>query len=678
MDGNYRKHGIYFITALSLLLILMSPMLALGNVTLAAPPEDYVVWETIGNPDYLDPHVNYESFGSWVMHNVYETLYTYEWDSDNAEPTVPLLAETLEISTDGRNYTFTLRQGITFHDGTPFNASCVKYNIERVLGVFDGLGPAWMIAEPILGGQIIEDAVYSYGEGSTEHVVAYTAWKAGNDAGTGALIVLDDYVIRIRLVNAYAPFLAALTHTVGSMMSPTYVETHGGIVIGEHNSWMDAHMCGTGPYMLEGWAPNDRILLDRNDNYWRKTAAQTMNPNYGSIGTVSIKTNEEVNSRILNIQSGETDGCYWPTTHAYEVYNGVTEDSGDGTIKSNNPNLKVWCGEPTFDVTFLGFNMNPTYSISGVQVESAFTIIETREAFSYAFDYQTFIDSGVNGFGIQQQGPIPQGMFGHDDSLFMYSYDLTKAQTAWNAAMASGLDAIWANASYEFTMYYNSGNTVRASAYLIIKNGITDLLAMPGTTQPSETLEITVQSLEWSNYLSMVRNRQLPIYFLEWTADYADSDNYIGPFVKSTGTYPNRIGLGISDGWNAAEVDGWIDDAVQTLNGATREGIYFDIQEAIVDQVAYIWCYQSTNFHVEHERMNGYTFNPMHDVYFYHRWKGEGVTTTETTTTNTTDDPFVFDLTIISYSITIGSIVVIIIIVILIMKRRTSSYPTYG
>ena len=204
-----------------------------------APTDQSIVWETIGNPEFMDPHVNYETFGSWVHYNIYETLYTYPWNSADTSASEPLLAESLEISSDGLNYTFTLRQGVTFHDGTAFNASCVVYNIERMLAIFDGWGPAWMIAEPLLGGGAIEDAVYGEGEGSAEHIAAFNAWKADNDAGTGALIVLDTYTVRVRLAYAYTPFLAALTYEVGAMMSPTYVEAHGGVVIGEHNTHMD-------------------------------------------------------------------------------------------------------------------------------------------------------------------------------------------------------------------------------------------------------------------------------------------------------------------------------------------------------------------------------------------------------------------------------------------------------
>lgn len=587
----------------------------------APPTNQSIVWETIGNPEYLDPHTDYETFGSWISFNVYETLYTYSWSTADTSPSVPLLAESLAISSDGLNYTFTLRQGVTFHDGTPFNASCVQYNFERALAIFDGFGPAWMIAEPILGGQAIEDAVYEYGEGSPQHIGNYTPWKAANDAGTGAIIVLDTYTVRIRLAYAYAPFLAAITYEVGAMMSPTWVQAHGGITIGEHNTYVDQHTCGTGPYMVVDWTPDVKIDLELYTNYWRAAASKATHPFSGAVSEISIKTNEEVNSRILNIQAGESDGTYWPTSHAFEIWNNVTGADGDGTLKSKNANIKVWAGNPTFDVMFLGFNMNPYYNQSGSLVQSPFTLKETREAFSYAFDYQTFINSVVNGFGIQLQGPVPQGMFGHKNDLFMYEYDLDDAQTAWNAAMTKGLDAILANGSYELTIYYNSGNTVREAACLLMKDGITALLDMAGTTQPSEDLTISVQALEWANYLYQVRNRQLPIFFLGWAPDYADPDNYVGPFVKSTGTYPLRIGLGVSEGWDEAEVDGWIASAAQSQDQTTRQNLYYQIQEAIVDHCAYLWCYQATSFHVERAVMNGYVYNAMHDPYFYHYWK---------------------------------------------------------
>jgi peptide/nickel transport system substrate-binding protein len=674
----------------SMLLLFMVPLFAVpineGFTANAlyerrAAQANVLIWETIGNPEYLDPHTDYESFGSWISFNVYETLFTYSWDTADTSPSVPLLAESVDISADGLNYTFTLRQGITFHDGTPFNASCVRYNIERGMAIFDTWGPIWMLAEPLLGGQAVEDAAFEYGEGSTQHEGNFTEWQAANAAGTGALIVMDTYTIRMRLAYPYAPFIAALTYAVGAQMSPTWVEANGGVVIGEHNTYVDEHTCGTGPYMVTEWTPDDRIVLSLNENYWRADETEVaIAPlaNAGSIDTVIIKTNEDTSTRILNIQAGESDGVYWPTASAQLIYNNVTGPSGDGTLKSKIDGLKLWAGEGTYNVMFLGFNMNPTINQSNTITQSPFTDINVRKALSYAFNYSVYIDSVLNGFGLQLQGPIPQGLFGHDDDLFMYEYNLTAAVEYWNLAMAAGLDDVWANNSYSLEIYYNSGNDNRELASLMMKDGIDAIIAHPDSTDPSSDLTITVQGLEWASYLYQVRNRQLPIFFLGWMPDYADPDNYIGPFVKSTGTYPLRIGLGISEGWNATYVDGLINEAAQTADEQDREDLYYEIQELIVDQVAFLWVYQEANFHVEHEDVYGYVFNPMHDEYFYHYYKVVDSTTTssettsETTPTNTTTPtttPPPVDMTLIYIAVGAG-VVVVLLIVVVVMRRR--------
>jgi peptide/nickel transport system substrate-binding protein len=590
---------------------------------LSPPPArpSTLIYETIGNPEYLDPAVDYESFGSFISFNVYETLYTYEWDSANTDPVVPLLATGYTVTADGLNYTFTLRQGVTFHDGTPFNASCVKYSFERALAIFDTFGPAWMIAEPMLGGQAVEDAAYEFGPGSTEHTAAYNTWKAANDAGTGAITVLGTYSIMIRLAYAYTPFLAAMTYEVGAIVSPSYVEAHGSVVIGAHNTWMDSHTCGTGPYNMSDWQPDVQIVLDLYPNYWRAAASKSQFPHSGNVAQVVIKTNEDVNSRILNLKSNTTDIAYWPVSHATEIWNNVTGPNGDGTLKSSIPYLKLWCQEPTFDVMFLGFNMNPLLNRSGVITQSPFVNKDLRVAFSYAFDYDAFIDNVLNGFGQQAQGPIPIGMTGHDSELAMYEYDLDLAVDAWNDAMAAGLNDVWENMSYTLQIYYNSGNTNRERACLLMKDGIQAIIDDPSATQPAQPLTIDVVALEWASYLYQVQHRQLPIFFLGWAPDYADPDNYVGPFVKSTGTYPLRIGLDGSPGWNATEVDGWIAAAAQEQDPTARNALYLLIQEAIVDHVAYIWAYQAQSFHVENIHSFGYVYNPMHDMYFFHYYK---------------------------------------------------------
>lgn len=582
-----------------------------------------IVYETIGLPEYMDPHKNYETAGSWIHYNIYETLMTYPWDTADSNPTNPLLATGYTISGDGLNYTFTLRQGVTFHDGTPFNATCVQMNIWRMLGRGwdDGWGPVWMIAEPILGGQAVEDAVFEFGDGTPEHIAAWANWKAN----VSAVVVKSDYEVVIRLAYPFAPFVAALTYEVGAIISPTYFMAHEGMAPGGTTAWMDEHACGTGPFYLDSWIQDDRVFLIRNDNYWRKDLAKLTHPYAGTVTNVTIKLNPDVNSRILNIRAGTTDSCDWPVTNAYDVWNNVTV-IGNGKGQSMDPNLKCWTGYPTFDVVFLGFNMNPYINQSGVITESPWTNFYARKALSYAFDYEALIKNVCNGIAMPLQGPIPKGMAYHDDNLFMFKRNMTAAVEAWNLAMDSGLDDILANNSYTLNIYYNEGNTQREAASLLVAQAIQEIIDDPASTNPTEELQVDAYAAAWADYLALNRNRQLPMFFLGWAPDYADADNYASPFVKSTGTFPARVGLAGSLGeggvaWDAETVDGWIVDAAKSSDPATRTALYKDIQEAIVAQCAFLWCYQGVSFQVERVEMNGYVFNPMHDMYFYHYYK---------------------------------------------------------
>ena len=192
--------------------------------------------------------------------------------------------------------------------------------------------------------------------------------------------------------------------------------------------------------------------------------------------------------------------------------------------------------------------------------------------------------------------------------------------------MVNGLDDVLANNSFRINIYYNSGNTGREASSLLIKQAIEEIVADPASTDPSTPLIIDTFGVEWASYLYQLRNRQLPIFFLGWAPDYADPDNYIGPFVKSTGTYPYRIGLEGSTGegdvvWDHALVDGWISSAAQEADPTARLAYYTDILDEIFEHNAFIWGYQGVELHVEGAWMNGYVFNAMHNEYFYDYYK---------------------------------------------------------
>ncbi|MFW9794618.1 MAG: ABC transporter substrate-binding protein, partial [Candidatus Thorarchaeota archaeon] len=303
-----------------------------SNISIFASNGHSVIWETMGEPESMDPHISQDKVGKWIRGNIYETLYTYPWDTASNIPTVLLLAaDAPSISADGLNYSADLRTGITFHDGTPFNASCVKYNIERIMAIFDLDGPAMDFAEVLLGGPSVLNAVREYGPGSAEHVAAYNNWVT-NDS----ILVLNEFEVRFRLHSPFPYFVYLLAAEGASMISPSFIEANGGISIGSNNSYITTHSSGTGPYQLVDWVPLERVELRQNEDYWRSIDALSVTPYAGDIVNVTIMTTRD-NWEVLNqIKYGDSDGGDLPSYVIDQVWNGIGGGSGDGTIKSSD------------------------------------------------------------------------------------------------------------------------------------------------------------------------------------------------------------------------------------------------------------------------------------------------------------------------------------------------------
>lgn len=173
--------------------------------------------------DINDPGGN-NSATSDITSNVLEGLV---WFSTGENPVVePRLATSWDI-VDPVTYVFHLREGVVFHDGTPFTAEAVKMNIERVIDP-ERASPAAFILETI---ETVE--------------------------------VIDDYTVQINLVNPFAPILSHLAHPVGRMVSPAALEeaAAGGRTVSEN-------LIGTGPFKLDEWVPGDFIRLVPNPDHW--------------------------------------------------------------------------------------------------------------------------------------------------------------------------------------------------------------------------------------------------------------------------------------------------------------------------------------------------------------------------------------------------------------------------
>lgn len=208
-------------------------------------------------PSGIDPHVNASSELGIPLTSVYDTLVYQTADGSF----VPGLATDWEISDNGLVYTFHLRQDVTFHDGTPFNAEAVKFNLNR-------------IADPEMKSQ---KAVLILGP--YDHCD-----------------VVDEYTVKVFFREPYAPFLDSLSQVYLGMASPTAVQKWG--------LDFQMHQVGTGPFMFKEYVPQDHLTLVRNPNYnWAPSAFEHQGPAF--LDEVEFRFFVDPATRTLALESGE-------------------------------------------------------------------------------------------------------------------------------------------------------------------------------------------------------------------------------------------------------------------------------------------------------------------------------------------------------------------------------------
>ncbi len=199
---------------------------ALTGAQAQTPPGVLIVGQ-IAEPKSLDPAAVTAVNDFRILMNVYDGLVRYK---DGTLEVEPALATDWTISEDGTEYTFTLREGVSFHDGAPFNAEAVKFNFDRMLDEshpFHDTGPF-----PL-----------AFFFSSVESVEA-----------------VDDLTVKFTLSEPYAPFLSNLAYPTGLLVSPAAVEQYGAD-FGRNPS-------GTGPFKFAEWRSNEAVVIEGNPDYW--------------------------------------------------------------------------------------------------------------------------------------------------------------------------------------------------------------------------------------------------------------------------------------------------------------------------------------------------------------------------------------------------------------------------
>jgi peptide/nickel transport system substrate-binding protein len=203
------------------------------------------------DPPNMDPHRSTAA----VDRQVYQNLFDKLLDTDENLQIIPMLATSWTISKDGKTVTLKLRQGVRFHDGTPFDANAVKYNFDRM-------------QDP-----------------------KFPSARRSEVLPVQKVTVVDASTVTLSLEKPYSPLLYVLTDRAGMMVSPAEAQKAG--------ANFALHPVGTGPFTFVEKVPQDRVVLQHNPNYWEKGQPY--------LERIIYRPFTDDNARVANLKSGDVD-----------------------------------------------------------------------------------------------------------------------------------------------------------------------------------------------------------------------------------------------------------------------------------------------------------------------------------------------------------------------------------
>ena len=326
--------------------------------------------------------------------NIFDTLVTTVSTEDGGYELEPGLAESWEISKDGKTYSMHLRQGVKFTNGEEVTSDDVLYTVDSMLDPERAaLNSSWM--DMIVGAQDVLDG------------------RAESVDGKG-IIIHDDYNFDIVLNDSYAPFLATLSVPGWSILNREACEAADEEGGGPANTVFGAEpeaTIGSGPFILKEWVLNDYIYLEANEDYWRGAP---------EIDGILIKVVPDAETEKMLFDSGQID--IFDLDNARHLIPEYTEsDEWKDNIVS-----KI-----TLGTSYLSINEN---------IEP-FDDVRVRKALQMAIDRDTIREEMYEGTGENANGIYPPGLTGYNENLEEIPYDPEAAKELLaEAGYADGFD----------------------------------------------------------------------------------------------------------------------------------------------------------------------------------------------------------------------------------------------
>ncbi|MGC4890034.1 ABC transporter substrate-binding protein [Micromonospora sp. DT227] len=428
------------------------------------------VFAGAGDPKNFDPIFNDDGESFRPIRQMYDTLV------QNKPGTAELqgaLAESWEHDPDGKVWTFKLRKGVKFHDGTDFNAAAVCFNFDRWFNMKGAAAQSQMIYYSDTFGGFAKNEAEGVGQ------PVYNKCEAKDD-GT-AVVTMNQYK---------GAFPGAFALTALSIASPEALKKYDADTVKqngdsfEYSAFANEHPVGTGPFKFAGWdKTKGEITLERNADYWGEKA---------KVDKLVLKIIKDENTRKQELRAGTVQGIDFPAPADRKAL------SGEGYQVLDRP---------AFNILYLGIN----------QKNPKLKDLRVRQAIAYALNRQQLVQTkGPGGTKVADEF-MPDTVLGYAPDVQKYDYNPEKAKQLLKDAGAEKLT---------LNFYYP---TDVSRPYMPNPQEIFTVLA-----NDLKAVGITVNGVArpWNGgYKDDVQQfGKHDLHLLGWTGDYNDPGNFVGTF----------------------------------------------------------------------------------------------------------------------------------------------------
>jgi len=594
----------------------------------------------------LDPHVSYYALDYMMLQNVYEKIVWF--DGTKATEVVPWLAESFTMI-DAANYDVVLRQGITFQDGTPFNATAVYFSLNRLL-VMDGTDStgvhgsqaAWIIQQYMdtdlssaLGGD------QAYDEAWVDAVLAQNFIE-----------VIDDYHVVIHLKSPSSVFPLLLAGEWCDIVSPTFIinadypqawgEPDPILAYFYHQAGngttyldlcMDGAKAGTGPYYFESVdTATYNIVLKARDDYWGGPTWMFGNGDVQpTIKEVRWLYVESPQTRILDLLAGKATMASVPSPNMFSVVERAPWlDRGE--LVPLQPTVNVHGPFTGFNSRHMAFAFNTTDAMGDLLSFQPQADKRFRQACAYSINMTTIAVDVLNRMSIEAEmatppGTAPEGAYNpaiNQQALFPYdpakaeellldmqANPLTKFTYANGSPIPDGLvDNSFGPDNTKTVTFLTTPGNPRDTA--IVTQIVSELTRI--STANNLGLTININMIPWGQHYRAAAVHQLVFWPAGWVADYNWVLNWLQPHFAAGGTWSLWNNLNIETLANlyeeavAADMAGDIERLLEIsdeMNAIANEECY------------YIWTVYDLQVAYRSSWMQGHFYNPNFPNYDY-------------------------------------------------------------